>query len=80
MNSDNITENSTLPNINVQNDSTCNALVTLKKGTDVDSSVSINDEIMDKNSKSEQIPSHKNPAEIIDHTCDDNVIYLLNKK
>ena len=35
------------------------------------------DEIMDENNISEEISSHQNSAEIIDHTCDDNGINLL---
>ena len=38
----------------------------------------INDGIMDENNISEEIPFHKNSAEIIDHTCDDNVINLFH--
>ena len=33
---------------------------------------------MDKNNISEQIGSHHNPEEVIDHTCDDNGKELLN--
>ena len=32
------------------------------------------------NNKSEEISSHQNSAESIDHTCDDNGKYLLNKE
>ena len=32
---------------------------------------------MDENNISEEISSHQNSAEIIDHTCDDNGINLL---
>ena len=35
------------------------------------------DEIMDENNISEGISSHQNPAESIDHTCDDNGINLF---
>ena len=33
---------------------------------------------MDKTYINEQISSHHNPAEVIDHTCDDNGNNLLN--
>ena len=50
----------------------------MKKETDTDSITSINDEINDDNNTSTEISSHKNSAELIDHTCDDNGINLLN--
>ena len=50
----------------------------MKKGTDTYSSNSINDKITDGNNTSEEISSHRNPAEVIDHTCDDNGSNLLN--
>ena len=52
-NSDNVIENSNLTHINVQNDSPFNTLITFQKLTDTESSVSINDEIMDENNISE---------------------------
>ena len=33
---------------------------------------------MDDNNASEEIASHQNSTGVIDHTCDDNVINLLN--
>ena len=45
--------------INVQKDSPFNTLITLQKLTDTESSVSINDEIMDQNNISEDISSNK---------------------
>ena len=33
---------------------------------------------MDENNKGEEISSHQNIAEVIDHTCDDNGINLIN--
>ena len=44
----------------------------------IHSSVSIDDEKMDQNNTSEEISSHQNSAEIIDHKCDDNGFNLLN--
>ena len=43
-----------------------------KKETDKESSTIINDEITDDKNTSEEISSHQNSAEVIDHTCDDN--------
>ena len=45
---------------------------------DTESSVSINYEIADGKNTSEEISSYLNSAEIIDHTCDDNGINLLD--
>ena len=42
-NSDNIIENSNLPHINIQNDSSFNKLITLQEETDTESIISIND-------------------------------------
>ena len=33
---------------------------------------------MDDNNASEEISSHQNSAGVIDHTCDDNGINLIN--
>ena len=33
---------------------------------------------MDDNNESEEIPSHQNSTGVTDHTCDENVINLLN--
>ena len=48
------------------------------KISDIDSSASIIDEIMDKNNIGEAISSDKNSSEIIDHTYDDNGINSVN--
>ena len=53
-------------------------LITLQKGTGIESSTIINDEIMDDNNTSEKISSHKNSAKLIDHVCDYNGINLPN--
>ena len=50
----------------------------MQKYTDIESSTSNNDEIMDDNNTSEEIYSHKNREEVIYHTCDDNGNNLLN--
>ena len=50
----------------------------MKKVTDNESSVIINDEIFHENNLSEEISHHKNSAEIIDHLCDDNGSNLIN--
>ena len=67
-----------LPCINVYNKSSFNTLITLKKETDVDSIISINYERMYESNISEEISSHQNSAEVIDHTCDDNGNFLLH--
>ena len=46
--------------------------------TDIESSISINNEIIDENNISEEIPYLWNPEEVIDNKCDDNGINLLN--
>ena len=38
----------------------------------------INNEIIDEKNISEEISSHQNSSEVIDHTCDENGINLLN--
>ena len=53
-------------------------VITLQKETDTESSTRINDEIMDDNNTSEEISSHQNSAEVIDHKYDDNGINLLS--
>ena len=70
--------NSNSPHINVQNDILFNTLINLQKETDTNSSVSVNDEINDDNNISEEISSHQNLAEMVDHTCDDNGNNLLS--
>ena len=50
----------------------------MQKVIDTYSSVSINDEITNEENISEEISSYQNSAGIIDHTCDDNGINLLN--
>ena len=44
----------------------------MQKETDIESSNSINDEIMDGSNTSEEISSHQNSSGVIDHTCDEN--------
>ena len=78
LNSDNVIRTSNFPHRNVKNDSPFDTLGTLQKVTDTESSVSINDEKTDKNNIREEISYHQKPAEVIDHTCDDNGINLLN--
>ena len=77
-NSDYVIGNSNLTRINMHNIGSLNKLINLQKETDKESSTTINDEITDDNNTSEEISRHKNPAEFIDHTCDDNDINLLN--
>ena len=52
-NSDNFIVNSNVPFINVQTESSFNILIILKKRTDIESLISINDEIIDNNNISE---------------------------
>ena len=40
--------------------------------TDTESSITINNETIDEKNVSEEIPSHHNLAEVIDHTYNDN--------
>ena len=77
-NNDNVILNSNLPPINVQKDSPSNTLLDLQKEKYTYYSVSINDEIINENYISEEIPSHQNPVEVINHTCDHNGNNLLN--
>ena len=77
-NSDNDTGTSIFTRSNVQNDSSLNTLINLKKVTYTEPSVSINDEKTDQNHISEEISSHQNPAEIIDHAYDGSGINLEN--
>ena len=77
-NSDNVIGNSNLPHINVHTERSLNKLVTLQKETDTDSSTSTNEGNMDDNNASEELASHQNSTGVIDHTCDDNGINLLN--
>ena len=69
---------SNLPHINVHNYSPFNSLIALQKVTDTESSFSINNETTDEKNISEEILSHQNLSEIIDHTCDYNGINLVN--
>ena len=46
----------------------------------MESSININYEIVDEKYTSEEILSHQNSEELIDHTCDDNGNNLLNKE
>ena len=53
----------------------------MKKETDTELSISINDEIMYGNNLIEEIPSHQNSAEVTYYTCDDNgIFYSIQKK
>ena len=45
---------------------------------DTESSVSINDETVDKKYISEEISSHQKSIELTNHACDDNEIIFLN--
>ena len=47
-NSDNVTGNSNLPCINSQTESSFNTLINMQKETDTESSIIINDEIIDE--------------------------------
>ena len=71
--------NSNLLRINVQPKSSFNTIITLKTETYTESSVSINNATIDEKYISEEISSHNNSAEVIDHTCDDNGNNLLKK-
>ena len=75
---DNFIGNSNLPRINFQTKIPFNTLTTLQKETDTESSISINDEIMDVNNISEKISSHHNSEDLIDHVCDENGNNLIN--
>ena len=55
-----------------------NTLIILQRLIDRESNVIINGEILDDNNISEEISSHKNPAEINDHICDENGMNLVN--
>ena len=76
--SDNVIENSNIPRINIHTERSSNELVTLHKENNTESSTSINEEDMDDITASEQIASHQNSTGVIDHTCDDKEINLLN--
>ena len=69
---------SNFSNRNVQNGSSLNTLINLQQVIHKDSIVTINDERTYQNNFSEEISSHTNPADIIDHECDDSVINLIN--
>ena len=69
--------NSNLSCINVHTKSSLNKLINLRKENDTESSTIIDDEIIDDDNTSQEISSHKNLVELIDHTCDDNGINLL---
>ena len=77
-NSDNVIGMSNFPHRNVQNENSFNTLINLQKIIYTKSSVSINDETTDHNNMSEEISSHQNYAEIIDHACDNSGITLVN--
>ena len=75
---DSVIVNSNLPHSSVQNCSQFNTLVNILKATDSESSGNINDEITDQIDISEEIPSRQILEEIIDHTCNNNGISLLD--
>ena len=50
----------------------------LWKKTDAQLIISINDKIIDENNVIEEISSHQNLTEVIDHTCDDNGEQIIN--
>ena len=70
--SDNNIGNSIIPPMNIQTESSFNTLITLQTETDTESSITINNETIDEKNVSEEIPSHHNLTEVIDHTCNDN--------
>ena len=55
-----------------------NRFITLQNVTDKNSSVSINDKMIDEKNIIEETLSHQNLSEIIDRKYDDNEINLLN--
>ena len=63
----------------VKNDIPFNTLIALliNKIIDAESSIRINDERTDEKNISEEISSHQNSAQILDHTCDYNIINLV---
>ena len=80
-NRDNVIGNSNPPRINVQTESTFNTPINLKKETDTESNISVNDEMIDEKNISEEISSHHNSEKVIDHTFDDNgKKYAIQKK
>ena len=78
INSDKVIGNSNLSNLNVQTESSFNTLINLQTETDTKSNISTNNENFDENNIIEEIPSHQNSAELVDHICDGNGICLLN--
>ena len=77
-NSDNVIVNSNLRCIDVHTELSSNKKVTFQKETDTVSSTSINEENMDESNAIEEMSSNHNSIGVIDHTCDENVINLLN--
>ena len=77
-NIDNVIGNSINSCINVHTKSSINKLFTLDYETDTQLITITNNEIIYGNNRSEEISSHQNSAEVIDCTCDDNGINLLN--
>ena len=77
-NSDNVIGTYNLTHIIVQKDSPFNTVTTLQNMTTTESSVSINDEIIDENNISEEISSHQNSAVTIYRICAENIINLIN--
>ena len=77
-NSDNDVGTSNLHHINVQDYSPFNSCITSQKVIDIESSFSINYERTYQKNISEEISSHQNSKEIIEHACDNNGINLVN--
>ena len=71
-------KNSNLPRINVQTNISFNTLLTLQKWTDTELIISTNNGIIDENNITEEISSHHNSEEVIDHTLDENGNILIN--
>ena len=79
-NSDNLIGTINLPHRNVQNNSSFDTLITLQKVTYTESSDRIKNKRTKQNNITEDISSHQNSAEIIDHALDENGINLFNTK
>ena len=77
-NSDNVIGTSKLPHSKAKTYIPFNTLINSQQLTDKYPSVSINNEIKYQNNISKNISSHQNSAQIIDHTCDDNGINIVN--
>ena len=77
-NGDNVIGNSKIPRINVHTEHSLNELITFQKQSYTESSTSINEENTDDNNASEELAPHKNSTGVIDYTCDENGINLLD--